>query len=141
MTSSRLDNLVAIGQLEIEPGTRAEFEGLLASGAARIKDAQNESLSVDSRFDLAYNAAHAFALAALRYSGYRAKTRYHVFQSLQDTLAVPAAQWRVLDQAHRKRNTAEYEGNVEVDLKLVEGVITVALELQTRLGALIPLAT
>ena len=79
MTSSRLDNLVTIGQLEIEPGTRPEFEGLLASGAARIKDAQNESLSLDSRFDLAYNAADAFALAALRYSGYRAKTRYHVF--------------------------------------------------------------
>jgi predicted nucleotidyltransferase len=48
-----------------------EIDGLLRSGAVRIADAERESNSVESRFDLAYNAAHAFSLAALRHRGYR----------------------------------------------------------------------
>jgi len=59
MPSPQLDNLVRIGQLKAEPVARAELDGLMRSGAARIKDAENEQLSAESRFDLAYNAAHA----------------------------------------------------------------------------------
>ena len=68
---SPLDNLVTIGKLKTEPPAQSELDGLLRSGAARIKDAENASLSLESRFDLAYNAAHAFSLAALRHRGYR----------------------------------------------------------------------
>jgi hypothetical protein len=69
------------------------------------------TILVESRFDLAYNAAHAFSLAALRWHGYRPdKKRYIVFQALAHTLSLPAAQWRVLDDAHRRRNEVEYEG-------------------------------
>jgi hypothetical protein len=32
----------------------------------------------------------------------------------------------VLDQAHRKRNLAEYEGDIDVDDQLVEALIRVA---------------
>jgi hypothetical protein len=71
MPSPHLDNLVRIGQLKAEPAVQAEIDGLMRSGAARIKDAENEQLSIESRFDLAYNAAHAFSLAALRFHGYR----------------------------------------------------------------------
>jgi hypothetical protein len=137
MTSSRLDNLVAIGQLKREPATRV----LIRSGAARITDAENTSLSLDSRFDLAYNAAHVFSLAALRYRGYRSENRYTVFQALTDTLSLPAAQWRVLDQAHKLRNRAEYEGNVDLDQPLVEAVIRVAREIEQRIAALAPLGS
>jgi hypothetical protein len=49
------------------------------SGHARLKDTQTPGLSLDSRFDLAYNAAHAFSLAALRWHGYRSENRYIVF--------------------------------------------------------------
>jgi hypothetical protein len=48
-----------------------EFVGLVRSGLARLRDAENSSLSLDSRFDLAYSAAHALCLAALRHHGYR----------------------------------------------------------------------
>ena len=48
-------------------------------------------------------------------------------------------QWRVLDQAHRKRNIAEYEGELDVDLKLVEAMIRVATEVAERVAALGPL--
>lgn len=61
MTSHKLDNLVKIGQLKAEPGSQSEFDGLLHSAKARLTDARNETLSVESRFDLAYNASHALA--------------------------------------------------------------------------------
>lgn len=106
MTSSPLDNLVRIGQLKVEPPAQAEFDGLVRSGQVRLIDAVNPTLSLESRFDLAYNAAHALSLAALRWHGYRSENRYQVFQCLTHTLGLQAAQWRVLDQAHRKRNLA-----------------------------------
>ena len=63
----QLDNLVRIRKLKAEPPAKAEFEGLLRSGKARLDDAGNKTLSPESRFDLAYNAAHALSLAALRF--------------------------------------------------------------------------
>jgi hypothetical protein len=54
---------------------------------------------------------------------------------------MPPEQWRVLDQAHRKRNVAEYEGNLDVDQKLVEAIIRVANDVATRVAALGPLLT
>jgi hypothetical protein len=107
--------------------------GLLRSGARRLADAERVELSLESRFDLAYNAAHSLALAALRAKGYRPETRYLVFQCLQHTIGLPDEQWRVLDHAHRKRNLAEYEGETDVDEQLVEAVLRVAREVQRRL--------
>lgn len=109
MTNDKLDNLVRIGQLKAEPATEEEIGGLLRSGAVRLADAKNENLSKQSRFDLAYNAAHALSLAALRRAGFRSESRYLVFQCTQHTLDPEPEQWRVLDQAHRKRNLAEYD--------------------------------
>ncbi len=89
--TSRLDNLVTVDKLKAEPAAVIEIEGLVRSAVARINDAENRALSIESRFDLAYNAAHAFALAALRHRDYRSENRYIVFQCLQDTLELPAA--------------------------------------------------
>lgn len=49
--------------------------GLQRTGIARLRDAQNSALALESRFDLAYNAAHALCLAALRRTGYRSGNR------------------------------------------------------------------
>lgn len=140
MTSSPLDNLVRIGQLKAEPPAQAEFEGLVRSGLVRLKDAENAALALESRFDLAYNAAHALSLAALRWHGYRSENRYLVFQTLTHTLTLEAAQWRILDQAHRKRNLAEYEGDLDVDDALVEALIRVSQGVAERVAALGPVA-
>jgi len=67
MTHPQLDNLVRIGQLKGGPAADSELKGLLQSGLHRLDDAQRTDLSLESRFDLAYNATHALALAALRY--------------------------------------------------------------------------
>ena len=96
MTHPQLNNLVKIGQLKTEPPADAELQGLLRSGNRRLADAERAELALESRFDLAYNAARALALAALRARGYRSESRYLVFQCLQHTLDLAAEQWRVL---------------------------------------------
>lgn len=126
MDRSRLDNLVQTGQLKQEDPDEEEIQGLIHSGEVRLQDARHSALSLEGRFDLAYNAAHALSLAALRLQGYRSEHRYLVFQCLDVTVGLPHEQWRVLDDAHRRRNNAEYEGVVEVDESLVEAVIRVA---------------
>lgn len=124
----KLENLVRIRQLKAEPASEEEIAGLLRSGIARLEDSKNKDLNMESRFDLAYNAAYALSVAALRAAGYRSENRYLVFQCTKHTLNVEPEQWRVLDHAHRKRNLAEYEGEVEVDVddELLEALIHVA---------------
>lgn len=138
MSIQNLENLANKGSLQREEPTQYEVDGLLASGAKRLRDARVETLSLESRFDLAYNAAHALALSALRFRGYRSNNRYLVFQVLEHTLGLDPSKWRVLDTAHRKRNSSEYDGMFEVDLALVEGVIRVASEIEVAVRALGP---
>lgn len=138
MSADSLNNLACIGQLKVEPPSRMEFDGLVRSGSHRLHDAENRALSLESRFDLAYNAVHALALAGLRYHGFRSQSRYLVFQCLQHTLNLPSEQWRILDQAHRKRSLAEYEGDLDVDIAFVEAVVRVAREVNERLSRLKP---
>lgn len=137
MGRPQLDNLARIGKLKAEPPTESELQGLVRSGIRRLEDAAREDLSLESRFDLAYNAAHALALAALRFHGYRSDSRYLVFQCLQHTLDLPAEQWRVLDLAHRKRNLTEYEGEMDVDEQLVAALLRVAREVADRTNDLV----
>ena len=96
-----------------------EFAGLKQSGLRRLADAERPANSLDSRFDLAYNAAHALCLAALRRSGYRATNRYIVFQVLPHTLGVGPEVWRVLARCHDLRNRGEYEGDLYVEERLL----------------------
>lgn len=64
MTRDNLENLAPIGKLKAESPSQREIDGLIRSGLARLKDSENPSLAMESRFDLAYNAAHALSLAA-----------------------------------------------------------------------------
>ena len=126
MTSPELENLVTIGMLKREPCPAREFEGLVRSGEARLSDAARAELAIESRFDLAYNAAHSLALAALRVQGYRSDNRYVVFQVLPHTLGLPVGTWRVLAKCHERRNLAEYEGVVDVDERLLADLLKAA---------------
>ena len=136
MAIDRLDNLVKVDKLKAEPPSDDELDGMMASGRARLLDAERKELSYASRFDLAYNAAHSLALAALRFHGYRSESRYLVFQTLQDTVKLASAEWRVLDRAHSIRNRSEYEGYQDQDMKLLDAVIKVAHEIESRVLAL-----
>ena len=119
-----LENLCGPGkQLKAEAPDDAEIAGLLRTGIARLHDAQNATLALESRFDLAYNAAHSLCLAALRRSGYRSTNRYIVFQVLPHTLGLGPEVWRVLDKCHNTRNLGEYEGMLDVDERIVTDLI------------------
>lgn len=100
-----------------------ELAGLEQSGLRRLADAEKPENSLESRFDLVYNAAHALCLAALRRSGYRPASRYVVFQVLPHTLGVGPEVWRVLARGHELRNRGEYEGLLDADERLVAGMI------------------
>ncbi|MCS4510027.1 hypothetical protein [Xylophilus ampelinus] len=140
--ASHFDNLAGPGKpLRAEPPDAEEFAGLQRSGQARLHDARLASLSVESRFDLAYNAAHALCLAAWRWHGYRSGNRYLVFQLLPHTLGLGPEVWRVLDKCHHIRNLGEYEGNLQIDERLVADLIAAAGHVATQLAALPPRAS
>lgn len=94
---------------------------------------------MESRFDLAYNAAHALCLAALRHAGYRSAKRYIVFQTLPHTLGLGPETWRVLDHAHNVRNRSEYEGDLSVDERLLADLINACKTVLASLRKLPPL--
>jgi hypothetical protein len=134
-----LDNLVKINQLKTEAADAKEFAGMLRAAETKLKDAQISGLSGDSQFSLAYSAAHALALAALRWHGYRSDKRYLVFQCLQHTLGLEQAKWRVLDKCHQVRNLAEYEGHLEFEPQLLKELISISQEILIRVNALAPI--
>lgn len=124
MTLSNLENLVKTNKLKVEPFEKNEFQGLVKSGKARLRDASNAKLAQESQFDLAYNAAHSLALAALRWHGYRPDNRYIVFQVLPHTLGIGPEVWRVLAKCHDMRNIAEYEGYLEIDEQILKDLLS-----------------
>ena len=136
--TSPLENLSGPGKpLKAEPPDAREFAGLKRSGQARLRDANNTSLSLESRFDLAYNAAHAPCLAALRWHGYRSANRYIVFQLLPHTLGLGPEVWRVLSKCHDTRNLGEYEGDLNVDDRIVTDLAAACQRVAAKVDALV----
>ena len=136
---SPLENLAGPGQaLRQEAPDAKELAGLKRSGLTRLADAQKKSNSVESRFDLAYNAAHALSLAALRHAGYRSANRYIVFQVLPHTLSLGPEVWRVLARCHDVRNRGEYEGDLQVDELLLADLIQACKAVAAALEKLPP---
>jgi hypothetical protein len=132
--SSAIENLCGPGKpLKAEPSDEADIAGLRRSAQARLKDAAKMDLALDSRFDLAYGAAHALCVAALRRSGYRANQRYIVFQLLPHTLGLGPEIWRVLSRCHELRNLAEYEGELQVTEELLEELLTICGRLAEKM--------
>ena len=141
-SSSTLERLAGPGGvLAKEAPDAKEFDGLVRSGLARLNDAENSANSLESRFDLAYGAAHALCLAALRHHGYRSSKRYIVFQVLPDTLGLGPEVWRVLSKCHDMRNRTEYEGALDVDERLVADLIGACRKVTERIKVLPPIPT
>ena len=138
MALEQLDNLVKINQLKVEPPDQKEFDGMVASAKRRLQDASLEQLSDEGRFSLAYGAAHAISLAAMRWHGYRSENRFLVFQCLQHAVGLDKVKWRLLDQCHKIRNNAEYEGNLDVSKQLLREMVDITSELLGTVEALGP---
>ena len=111
-----LDNLVGKGLRE-EPTTAEEIQRLLHKASTRLNDATSETISRDSRFDLAYEAILQLALCALRANGYRPDSRggHHVIalQSLTKSIGYPKDKIRLLDEFRRQRAIGLYDGSFD----------------------------
>jgi len=138
MGKQELDNLVRIGNLKVEAASRKEFDGMVKSGRRGLADAQSESIETDSQFDLAVEAAHKLALAALRREGYRSENRITVFQTVVHTLGTSNDDVQTFLKAHNERNLAAYQGRVDIDEKLLASVISATKRLETAVGKLTP---
>jgi hypothetical protein len=138
--ASPLENLSGPGKsLQQEPPDAKEFSGLRRSALARLADSARVSNSLESRFDIAYNAAHALSLAALRWHGYRPANRFIVFQTLPHTLGLGPEGWRVLGKCHSVRNLGEYEGDLNVDERLLADLIAACKTVAAKLDLLAPI--
>ena len=136
-----LENLARAKQLNAEPPSAEQIGRLLASAETQLRDGRNTSLGAPSRFMLAYNAAHALALAALRGAGYRPSSAGHrkiIFQVLDATIDAPPELWRALDRYHDRRNASEYEGAPPATVLEADDMVRLTTELQrlvlARLG-------
>lgn len=138
MAKPELYNLVKIKQLKAEPPLRKEYDGMLKSAQRGLADAQNESIETDSQFDLAVEAAHKFALAALRREGYRSENRITVYQTLTHTIGVSNADLQIFLKAHNERNLASYQGRIDIDNKLLDDLIAATKRLNAVIVKLAP---
>ena len=107
-----LEDLRNSGWLSPHQSSPQEIADLLAITDRDLKDCRSKGLSVDWKFNIAYNALLQAATAALAAAGYRASGEshhYRVLQSLTLTLGVSTETLRQLDAFRKKRNLTGYE--------------------------------
>jgi uncharacterized protein (UPF0332 family) len=128
-----LENLLKIGQLKEHPPDVEEIERLLVAAQRNLRDAQNESISPETRFDAAYKAIMQCGLAALMMHGYRPDTTrpgHHmiVIQSTPFTIGLDSKRMVVLDAMRRQRTVADYTGD-DVDQSTAQNCLAEAKRL------------
>lgn len=76
--------------------------------------------------------------ASPRFAGRATAPPIAIFQLLPHTLGLGPEVWRVLAKCHDVRNLGEYEGDLNVDERLVADLITACLAVATQLDTLPP---
>jgi len=120
-----LENLEKIGLLHHLERSETEFLQLIGKAKEFHTDSARNELSIQSRFQLAYEASFALALAALRWHGYRpSRKRYAAFQALSHTVEL-GSEIALLIKAHDLRNGIEYDAEPFDDNRFLEELIEV----------------
>jgi hypothetical protein len=131
-----LDNLIGKG-LQRETTDAAEIRRLRRKIATKLADARNEQISLDSRFDLAYEVLLQLGLTALRANGLRPDSRggHHVLalQTLDTTVKYPREKLRLLDRFRRQRAAGLYDGSFEPSEAEVRALLDAVSELKDHL--------
>lgn len=120
------------GKLKAHITSRKEIEQLLAVFERDITDAQVETLSVDRRFTIAYNAALIIARVALAAGGYRTAgegNHYWTIHSLAFTLEVEPRTINKFNKFRQKRNFTDYEMMGSVSEQELKEMLILASEL------------
>ena len=100
------------------------IDRLMHSGLTRLKDARNKVNSLEGRFEPSVRCGLMHFVGCTALSGFSSGNRYIVFQVLPHTLGLGPEVWRVLAECHEIRNRSEYEGDLDVDERLVIDLIT-----------------
>ena len=133
-----LDNLVGKG-LQREATNAAEISRFLSKIALKLADARNEQISLDTRFDIAYEAVLQIGLAALRANGLRPDSRggHHILalQTLNTTIDYPTKNLRLLDEFRRQRAAGLYDGSFDPTSAEVNAILDTLDDLQQHLVA------
>jgi hypothetical protein len=136
--AKNLQNLERAGRLRPEPADVRELSRYLASAKQFLVDAR-AAIQPASRFMLAYSAAHALAVAALRANDYRtAQERGHrrlVFEVLPHSCGAQSADALALVRAHEKRNVVEYDGIAEITEREVADLAAVTARVHESVHA------
>ena len=136
-----LENLIGKG-LQREPASNEEILRFIAKINTKLADAKNEHISLDSRFDLAYEALLQIGLAALRANNMRPDSRggHHILalQTLHTSIGYPKEKLRLLDEFRRQRAVGLYDGSflptqAELD-ELIETVVALKQHFETWLS-------
>jgi len=109
-----------------------EIQNLFEIADRDLKDCQVEAVSVDRRFEIAYNAALQVATAALFASGYRAgrdSHHYYVIESLKHTINFDPD---ILNKFRLKRSKANYEFVGVVSNQELSEMMKTAIHLRTK---------
>lgn len=114
-----LKNLIGISLDSIELDNLM-IQRLLEAAQSSLQDAKLNSLSNESRFDLAYKAIMQLANAALQAKGYRvltSKPGHHqlMIQALPLTVGLDNTTVILLDQLRKQRNAIDYSGDIVSD--------------------------
>jgi hypothetical protein len=130
-----LENLLKIGRLEEHDISAAQVTQLLLAVNRGLKDAGQESVSLETRLDAAYRAITQLCLVALGANGFRlpkSQPGHHqtMIQSLVHSVGLDKDEMRVLDTFRVKRNAIDYTGE-DVD----EGSVKVCIEAADQLRA------
>jgi hypothetical protein len=113
--------------------SRQEIGHLLKLIDRDLKDCGNASLSLDWRFNIAYNAALQSANLALAASGFRARGEAHhhrVIHSLEHTIKLEAKRIARFDAFRKKRNASEYDRAGAVSEKELGEMISFAADIK-----------
>jgi hypothetical protein len=131
-----LDNMVGRG-LEKAATDRAEIQRYLAKIRRKVADCAKDAISLDSRFDIAFEALLQIALAALRANGYRATSeaghQQLAIQLLPKSIGVDPTEIRALDEYRKKRSIGLYEADFDPSEEEVKAVSAAVSRLLDRL--------
>jgi len=114
-----------------------EVAAIMALIERDLEEATKKEISVDWRYNIAYNAGLQLSTAVLYAAGYRSgrgeSKHYRIIQALPLVMGEQFSRIRdYLDNCRRKRNVSEYDAVGTISTKEVDDIIQVVKEFKTE---------
>jgi hypothetical protein len=124
------------GWLREHKTSAREIAAIMALVERDLEDAAKKEISMDWRYNIAYNAGLELSTVVLYSAGYRAgrgeSKHFRIIQALPLILGEQFSRIRdFLDNCRRKRNISEYDATGTISIKEVEDIIEVVKEFKT----------